>query len=88
MIERLVIDEAYLILESERYCPALRHSIRLRSMDVPMFYLTATLPPVFEEKFKECCLTPDLKILHNSTNCSNISIRVVIAETDGYVEPG
>ncbi|CCG85096.1 protein of unknown function [Taphrina deformans PYCC 5710] len=86
VIGRLMVDECHLALQAS---PAFRSNLlragELRALDVPSIYLTATLPPKDIPRFKALFLLDNsLNIMRQSTNRSNVHIRVCSGENENH----
>ena len=55
-LDRVVFDEAHLILTARRYRPKMRLVKYLRSLRCQVVLLTATLPPLMQQQFQRCML--------------------------------
>lgn len=72
-LDRIVLDEAHLILTASYYREQLPSLSILQRFHCPLICLTATLPPSAEREFRKMlCLTPDLETLRVSCNRPNL----------------
>jgi superfamily II DNA helicase RecQ len=79
-LERIVIDECHMILEStDQWRPKVRQLKEMAGKGVQVLYLTATLPPNEEAAFHEAVGGPerDILTLRNYTLRPNIAYAVV-----------
>jgi superfamily II DNA helicase RecQ len=84
-LERIVIDEYHMILEStDRWRPKVRRLKEIAGRGVQVLYLTATLPPSEEAAFHEAVGVPEREMftLRDRTVRPNIAYMVV-----GYEKP-
>lgn len=87
LISRLFIDECHLILRAtDNFRPELLNVHHLRRIDVPTFYLTATMELSQISTFKERYLIEELQILRYPTNRVNIHIQLELRESSNQVE--
>ena len=51
-LDRIILDEAHLMLTASHYCQKLRRLITLQQFPCPFMYLTTTLPPPTKRDLK------------------------------------
>jgi len=76
-LDRIVLDEAHLLLTASHYRESLPALAVLRRYRCPFVCLTATLPPRAEREFRRLlCLTPKLEKLRASSNRPNLAYDI------------
>ncbi|KAG8740484.1 ATP-dependent DNA helicase sgs1 [Ceratobasidium sp. 414] len=62
-LNRIVLDEAHLMVTSSNYRPTLAHLCYLTSRAVPLIALTATLPPALESELQTLLGFPTWRVI-------------------------
>lgn len=75
-LDRVVFDEAHLILTASPYRPKMTLVRQLRSLFCPVVFLTATLPPMMQAQFEARMLLKQPRVIRSSTFRRDIVLRL------------
>ena len=75
-LNRIIIDECHLTITARYRKSMMQLGSFIRQVDTQTVWLTATLPPVFEEAFLQRNMLTRPRIIRESTNRPNIRYRV------------
>ncbi|KAG9093175.1 hypothetical protein FRC06_011644 [Ceratobasidium sp. 370] len=87
-LNRIVLDEAHLIVTSNNYRSALAHLCYLTSRAVPLVALTATLPPSLEGELRKQLGFPTWRVVREPTQRPNIDYHVARYRTRDDAQAG
>ena len=82
-LDRIVLDEAHLLLTASHYRQQLPALATLQQYHCPFVCLTATMPPTAERELRlTLCLTPQLERLRASSDRPNLQYRIQFIKQD------
>lgn len=77
-LNRICFDESHTLVIDQAYRDKMTHARRLRMLEVPVVFLTATLPPSIETELEVCMLIPGSKYIRNLQDRANIAYIVYV----------
>jgi superfamily II DNA helicase RecQ len=75
-LDRIVLDEAHLILTASSYRPYLEETKWLRQLHCQIIYLTATLPPIMQQIFQKRLLLQEPALIRSIIYKKDIRIEM------------
>lgn len=75
-LDRVVIDEAHLVLTAQSYRPKMALIRHLRQLHCPIVCLTATLPPLMQPQFDQRMFLQQPRVIRARTFRSDITYRL------------
>ncbi|KAB5588270.1 ATP-dependent DNA helicase tlh2 [Ceratobasidium theobromae] len=75
-LNRIVLDEAHMVLETQDYRDAMKNMDLLVGAGVPLVILTATLPPCLEDELLKALGSPTVRVVREGTQRANISYHI------------
>jgi superfamily II DNA helicase RecQ len=80
MLRRIIIDECHTVITDSKYRAAMSRLFHLRSFEVPILFLSATLPPLCIPIFEEvmACMDSGMTYIRGQSYRNNIQVNVKI----------